>query len=135
MIMLSYDSEHDPTILPFQQVIVCATKEGLIYSITGYADPSQEEYSNVKKGIIDALAEKYQILPRYTPSNRYYEFGDKTNSVELEDCGEGVPPGSGLKLEYKNTPLFDAYISDVTKTMEEEKARQEQAIRDSLKGL
>lgn len=135
MMMLSYTSERDSTILPFQHVIVCATKEGLIYSITGSIDPSQEEYSNVKKGIIDALAEKYQILPSYTPNRRYCEFGDKTNSVELEDCGVGVPPGYGLVLNYKNAPLFDAVLSDARKISEEEKIRKEQAIKDSLKGL
>jgi hypothetical protein len=135
MMMLSYDAQQDSSILPFQHVIVCATKEGLIYSITAHIDPSQEEYSNVKKGIIDALAAKYQILPSYTPNRRYWEFGDKTNSVELEDRGEGVPPGYGLVLNYKNARLFDAVMSDTTKRMEEEKIKKENAIKDSLKGL
>jgi len=135
MMMISYTSERDSTILPFQHVIVCATKEGLIYEITGYIDPSQEEYSNVKKGIIDALAEKYQLLPGYTPNRRYCEFGDKTNFVELEDCGVGVPPGYGLKLVYKNAPLYDALMSDARKTIEEEKTKKEQAIKDSFRGL
>jgi hypothetical protein len=135
MMMVSYDSKQDSTILPFEHVIVCATKEGLIYSITGHIDPSQEEYSNVKKGIIDALAEKYQILPSYTPNTRYCEFGDKTNSVELEDRGVGLPPGYGLVLEYKNAPLYDVALSDAKKLSEEEKTRKEQAIRDSLRGL
>ncbi len=135
MMMISYTSERDSTILPFQHVIVCATKEGLIYEITGYIDPSQEEYSNVKKGIIDALASKYQLLPGYTPSRRYCDFGDKTNSVELEDCRVGVPPGYGLKLVYKNAPLYDALMSEATKTIEEEKIKKEQAIKDSFRGL
>jgi hypothetical protein len=135
MMMLSYDSKQDSTILPFGHVIVCATKEGFIYSITGYIDPSQEEYSNVKKGIIDALAEKYQILPGYTPNRRYCEFGDKTNSVELEDRGVGVPPGYGLVLNYKNAPLSDAALVDATKIIEEEKTRKDHALKDSLRGL
>jgi hypothetical protein len=135
MMTVSYDSKQDSTILPFDHVIVCATKEGLIYSITGYIDPSQDEYSNVKKGIIDALADKYQLLPGYTPNRRYCEFGDKTNSVELEDRGVGVPPGYGLVLNYKNAPLSDVALSDAKKLNEEEKTRKEQAIRDSLRGL
>jgi hypothetical protein len=125
MMMLSYTSGRDSTILPFEQVKVCATKEGLIYEITGYITPKDEEYSNVKKGIIDALAEKYQILPGYKPNKAYCEYGDKTNSVELEDNGYY------LKLSYKNTPLLDAVLSDYTK----EKTKKDQAIKDSFKGL
>jgi hypothetical protein len=112
-------------------VIVCATKEGLIYRIHGIVYPSQEAYSDVKKGIIDALAKKYQILPGYTPNKRYCEFGDKTNSVELED--EGYP--LALNLNYKNTPLFDAVLSDYRAISKQEKTRKEQAIKDSLRGL
>jgi hypothetical protein len=122
---LSYSSGLDSTSLPFEQVIVRATKEGLIYEITGYITPKDEEYSNVKKGIIDALAEKYQILPGYIPNTAYCEFGDKTNSVELEDRG------SYLALSYKNTPLLHVVLSDYTK----KQIRKEKAIQDSFKGL
>jgi len=129
--MLSYSSARDSTILPFTQVIVCATKEGLIYRITGIIYPSQEEYSNVKKGIVETLAGKYQALSRYTPDPVYCEFGDKTNSVALEDDGYPLR----LNLCYKNTPLADAALSDTRKVKEEEKTIEEQAIRNSLRGL
>jgi hypothetical protein len=39
MMMLSYTTERDSSILPFQQVIVSATKEDLIYRITGIIYP------------------------------------------------------------------------------------------------
>jgi hypothetical protein len=71
LMMVSYDAQQDSTILPFEHVIVCATKEGIICGITAYIRPDQEAYSNVKEGIVKALAEKYQeILPGY-------EFGDR----------------------------------------------------------
>jgi hypothetical protein len=89
----------------------------------------------VKKGIVETLAGKYQALSRYIPDPVYCEFGDKTNSVELEDRGVGVPPGYGLVLNYKNAPLSDVALSDAKKLNEEEKTRKEQAIRDSLRGL
>jgi hypothetical protein len=129
MKVVSYTSQEDSTILPFEHVIVSTTKDGLIYEIAGFVYPKEEDYSNLKKGIIDALAEKYQILPGYTPNKAYCEFGDKTNSVELEDNGHR------LTLKYKNTPLYDAVMSDVRKRMEEEKTRKEQGIKDSLRGL
>jgi hypothetical protein len=131
MMMVSYDSKQDSTILPFEHVIVCATKEGFIYSISGIVYPPQDDRANMKKGIIDALAEKYQILPSYTPNTRYCEFGDKTNSVTLED--EGYP--LALNLDYKNGPLSDVALSDAKKLSEEEKTRKEQVIKDSLRGL
>jgi hypothetical protein len=125
MMMVSYDAQQDSTILPFESVNVCATKEGIIYGITAYIRPDQEAYSNVREGIVKALAEKYQeILSGY-------EFGDKTNSVTLLDQGYPL----GLQLVYKHALLSHAVVSEQIRIQNEEKTRQEQTIKDSLKGL
>jgi hypothetical protein len=85
----------------------------------------------VKKGLVQTLAGKYPSLFRYSPDPMYCEFGDKTNSVTLQDKGYPL----GLELSYKNTPLNDAVVSDQIKIEEEEKIRKEQGIKDSLRGL
>ena len=122
---VSYTAKDDPSLSPFRQVIVLATKNKLIYQISGSMEPADEDYTQTKNIMLKTLAEKYQRLPEL--GQNY--FGDGTNMVELE-----VKPAC-LDVVYRNLRLWNALLSETEKKMEENAKEKEQEIKRSFKPL
>jgi len=96
---VSYTKDSDPSILPFDRVVVLGTQEGLIYEIQAHLTPQVTNYAATKESIIHTFVERFPELESSGPDSAVREFGDSTNKVRLE---EGRPQ---LILRFQNMPL------------------------------
>ena len=126
---VSYNSDEDGTIAPFKHVYVLATKEGLIYQISAWCDPGEEDYTTFHNSILQTLSEKYQPNAEYGHGKTYHYFGDENALVELE------AKVASIEVSYRHMRLWKSLVSELETMKEQELRRKEQGIRDSLKGL